>query len=285
MRRPAYIIAAPSVRSIMFKVLLALVPGIIANVWVYGGAILMSLLIASVSALLAEAAMLKLRQRPVLPFLADMSAVVTAWLLALTLPPFAPWWLLIMGIFFAIVIAKQIFGGLGCNPFNPSMFGYVVVLIAFPQLITTSPPTLISSPIFGSITGGELVSLGYLIGGLYLIQQRIISWHMPTAFLMALALIALGFYSSDPAQFAAPWVQLMSGAFMLCAFFIITDPVSAPSSMRGKVYFATGVGVVSYLIGVYTGFAYALTLAVLLMNLYVPWLDAVTRPRVFGHKT
>jgi len=277
--------AAPSVQSIMLKVLLALVPGIIAHVWVYGGAIILSLLIASVSALLAEAAMLKWRQRPVLPFLADMSAVVTAWLLALTLPPLAPWWLLIMGIFFAIVLAKQIFGGLGCNPFNPAMFGYAAVLIAFPQLMTSTPLAQMITPIFGSIAGGELVSLGYLIGGLYLIQQRIISWHVPTAFLMAQALITLGFYISDPAHFANPLLQLMSGAAVLCAFFIITDPVSAPSSVRGKLYFAGGVGIVSTLTQVYAGIAYGLALAVLLMNLCVPWLDAVTRPRVFGHKT
>jgi len=277
--------AAPSVRSIMFKVLLALLPGIIAQAWAYGSAILMSLLIASVSALLAEAAMLKWRQRPVLAFLTDMSAVVTAWLLVLTLPPLAPWWILIMGIFFAIILAKQIFGGLGCNPFNPAIFGYAVVLMAFPQLMTTSPLALMARPIFSSITGSELVSLGYLIGGLYLIQQRIISWHVPTAFLMALVLLTSGFYISDPAQFANPLLQLTSSAAMLYAFFIITDPVSAPSSVRGKVYFATGVGIVSYLIGVYTGLSSGLALAVLLMNLCVPWIDASSRPRVFGHKT
>jgi electron transport complex protein RnfD len=269
----------------MFKVLLALVPAIIAHAWIYGGAILLSLLIASVSALLAEAVMLKLRRRPVLPFLGDMSAVVTAWLLALILPPFAPWWLLIVGIFFAVVLAKQIYGGLGCNPFNPAMLGYAVVLIAFPQFITTSPLVLITTPIFGCITGGGLVSLGYLIGGLYLIQQRIISWQVPTAFLAACALITFGFYVSNPELFANPLLQLMNGAAMLGAFFIITDPVSGPSSLRGKLYFAAGAGIVSYLIQVYVGAAYGLVFAVLLMNLCVPWIDAATRPRVFGHKT
>jgi electron transport complex protein RnfD len=269
----------------MCKVLLALVPGSIAYAWVYGGAIVLSLLIATISALLAEAAMLKLRQRPVQALRGDMSAVVTAWLLTLTLPPLTPWWLLILGTFFAIVIAKHIYGGLGCNPFNPAMLGYAVVLIAFPQMMTASPLALTSAPIFGSLAATELVSLGYLIGGLYLIQQRIISWHLPTAFLAALALIAGGFYVSNPVQFTNPLFELMRGASMLCAFFIITDPVSGASSAPGKLCFSAGAGIVSYLLQVYVGSAYALAFAVLLMNLCVPWIDAATRPRVFGHKS
>lgn len=338
MNRSPYITDAPTVTTIMLKVLLALVPGIIAYVWVYGGGILVSLTLATMTALAAEAALLKIRQRPIQPFLMDLSAVVTAWLLALALPPLAPWWLVIVGTFFAIVIAKQLYGGLGYNPFNPAMVGYAVLLISFPLIMTKWPTPLLlaqhplsfidqlhfifsnvlpanikvdaitsatpldylktqlmlkhevanitQAPIFGNYgaKGGEIVTSAYLLGGLYLLQQRIISWHLPTAFLAALALISLSFYVIDPAHFANPLFHLMSGASLLCAFFIITDPVSGPTTPKGKLYFAAGVGLLTYLIRVYGGYPDGVAFAVLLMNMCVPLIDALTQPRVFGHK-
>ncbi|MEY3743980.1 MAG: hypothetical protein RLZZ541_1035 [Pseudomonadota bacterium] len=322
----------------MLKVLLALVPGIIAYTWIYGGGILVSLTLATTTALVCEAALLKIRQRPIKPYLIDMSAVVTAWLLALAIPPLAPWWLVVVGTFFAIVIAKQLYGGLGYNPFNPAMVGYAVLLISFPLIMTKWPAPLLlaehplsfmeqlnfifsnmlpseikvdaitsatpldylktqlmlkhevsnikQAPIFGifGAKGGEVVTGAYLLGGLYLLQQRVISWHLPTAFLAALAIISLTFYAVEPAHFANPMFHLMSGASMLCAFFIITDPVSGPTTPKGKLYFAAGVGVLTYLIRVYGGYPDGVAFAVLLMNMCVPLIDALTQPRVFGHK-
>jgi electron transport complex protein RnfD len=322
----------------MLKVLLALVPGIIAYTWIYGGGILVSLTLATTTAIICEAALLKIRQRPIKLYLIDMSAVVTAWLLALAIPPLAPWWLVVVGTFFAIVIAKQLYGGLGYNPFNPAMVGYAVLLISFPLIMTKWPAPLLlaehplsfmeqlnfifsnmlpseikvdaitsatpldylktqlmlnhevsnikQAPIFGifGAKGGEVVTGAYLLGGLYLLQQRVISWHLPTAFLAALAIISLTFYAVEPAHFANPMFHLMSGASMLCAFFIITDPVSGPTTPKGKLYFAAGVGVLTYLIRVYGGYPDGVAFAVLLMNMCVPLIDALTQPRVFGHK-
>ncbi len=142
MNRSPYISEAPSVGAIMFKVLLALVPGIAAYVWVFGGGILVTIALATATALAAEAVMLKVRRRPIKPFLMDFSAIVTAWLLALAIPPLAPWWLIVVGTLFAIVFAKQIYGGLGYNPFNPAMIGYAVLLISFPVLMTKWPAAL-----------------------------------------------------------------------------------------------------------------------------------------------
>ena len=338
MNRSPYITDAPTISMIMLKVLLALVPGIFAYAWVYGGGILITLSLATVSALIFEAAMLKIRQRPVQPFLMDLSAVVTAWLLALSLPPLAPWWLVVVGVFFAIVVAKQLYGGLGYNPFNPAMVGYAVLLISFPIIMTKWPAPLIlaemklsfmdqlqfiftnalpanvkidavtsatpldylktqlmlkhevlaitQAPIFGILgaKGGEVVTGAYLLGGLYLLHQRIISWHLPTAFLGALAGISLIFYAFDTAHFMNPLFHLMSGASMLCAFFIITDPVSGPTTPKGKLYFAAGVGILTYVIRVYGGYPDGVAFAVLLMNMCVPLIDAHTQPRVFGHK-
>jgi electron transport complex protein RnfD len=146
--------------------------------------------------------------------------------------------------------------------------------------------SITEAPLFGQFgaKGGEIVTGAYLLGGLYLLQQRIISWHLPTAFLGALAAVSFAFYSINPAHFANPLFHLMSGASMLCAFFIVTDPVSGPTTPRGKIYFAAGVGVLTYLIRVYGGYPDGVAFSVLIMNMCVPLIDALTQPRVFGHK-
>jgi electron transport complex protein RnfD len=321
----------------MLKVLLALVPGILAYVWAFGGGILVTIALATATALVAEAAMLKIRKHPIQPFLMDYSAVVTAWLLALAIPPLSPWWMIVVGTLFAIVVAKQLYGGLGYNPFNPAMVGYAVLLISFPVIMTKWPAALQlaqtklgfvdqlhyifsgllpqgvaidavtsatpldylktqltlnhevasikQAPIFGALgaTNGEYVTLAYLLGGLYLWKQKIITWHLPTAFLGTLALISGVFWVIDPAHFTSPTFHLFSGASMLCAFFIITDPVSGPTTPRGKLYFAAGVGIITYLIRVYGGYPDGVAFAVIFMNICVPLIDAHTQPRVFGH--
>ncbi len=338
MNRSPYISSAPSVGSIMLKVLLALVPGIIAYVWVFGGGVLVTITLATATALLAEASMLKLRRRPVQPFLMDYSAVVTAWLLALAIPPLSPWWLIVVGTLFAIVVAKQLYGGLGYNPFNPAMIGYAVLLISFPALMTKWPAALQlaqtklafadqlqfifsgllpqdvkldavtsatpldylktqltlkhdvasirQAPLFGALggKGAEYVTVAYLLGGLYLWQQKIISWHLPFAFLGALTLISGAFWLISPTHFASPLFHLFSGASMLCAFFIITDPISGPTTPKGKLYFAAGVAIFTYLIRVYGGYPDGVAFAVIFMNICVPLIDAHTQPRVFGHE-
>ncbi len=338
MNRSPYITNAPSVSRMMLTVLLALIPGIVAYAWVFGGGILITLALATLTALLTEALMLRLRKRPVKPFLMDYSAVITAWLLALSIPPLAPWWLIVVGVAFAIIIAKQLYGGLGYNPFNPAMIGYAVLLISFPVLMTKWPAALtlaetklsfmeqfhyifsnalpanttmdavtsatpldylktqlkldqsISSiqaaPIFGHFAGkgAEYVALAYLAGGLFLLQQRIISWHLPVAFLASLTAISAIFWALDPTQFANPLFHVVSGGSLLAAFFIITDPISGPTTPKGKFYFAAGVAIMAYLIRVYGGYPDGLAFAVIFMNICVPLIDAYTQPRVFGHE-
>ena len=343
MNRSPYISEAPSVGNIMFKVLLALVPGIAAYVWVYGGGVLVTITLATATALVAEALMLKIRKRSIRLFLMDYSAIVTAWLLALAIPPLAPWWMIVVGTFFAIVIAKQLYGGLGYNPFNPAMVGYAVLLISFPVLMTKWPAALVLAqsklgfvdqlhyifsgilpldsnliavkldaitsatpldylktqlklshdiasikvaPIFGTLggTGNEYITGAYMLGGLYLWQQKIITWHLPAAFLGALALLSGVFWVVNPAHFASPLFHLFSGASMLAAFFIITDPVSGPTTPNGKLYFAAGIAVITYLIRVYGGYPDGIAFAVIFMNICVPLIDSATQPRVFGHE-
>jgi len=337
LNRSPYIFDAPAVSTIMLKVLLALVPGILTYGYVFGGGIFITLTLATITALFAEAFMLKLRNRPIKPFISDYSAVITAWLLALAIPPLAPWWLIVVGTLFAIVVSKQLYGGLGYNPFNPAMIGYAVLLISFPVLMTKWPaalelaqsklsftqqaqyilggvlpqgvqldaitsatpldylktqltlnhaiPNIQQAPLFGALgaKGTEYVVLAYLLGGLYLWQQKIISWHLPVAFLGALTVISGAFWLVDSAHYASPVFHLFSGASMLCAFFIITDPVSGPTTPKGKFWFAAGVGVITYCVRVFGGYPDGVAFAVIFMNICVPLIDAYTQPRVFGH--
>ena len=137
---PPYLRQNNSIRRIMGQVLLALLPGIAVYAWLIGPAILAQLGIATLTALLAEAAMLRLQKKPLMMFLGDGSATVTAWLLALAFPPLAPWWLVVVGTLFAIVVAKHLYGGLGQNPFNPAMIGFAVCIVSFPALMSQWPP-------------------------------------------------------------------------------------------------------------------------------------------------
>lgn len=337
MNRSPYISEAPSVSTIMRKVLIALIPGIVTYAYLYGAGVLVTLTLATITAIIVEALMLKMRQRPIQPFLTDYSAIITAWLLALAIPPLTPWWLIVIGTAFAIVFAKQLYGGLGYNPFNPAMVGYAVLLISFPALMTKWPAALSiaqtplswseqvqwiftstlpqgigldavtsatpldylktqlrlnhdiasiqQAPLFGQFggTGSETVALAYLVGGIYLYQQKIITWHLPVGFLVSLALIAGVFHLHDAQHYAGPLFHLASGASLLCAFFIITDPVSGPTTPRGKLYFAAGVALITYFIRVFGGFPDGVAFAVLLMNICVPLIDMHTQPRVFGH--
>jgi Na+-translocating ferredoxin:NAD+ oxidoreductase subunit D len=327
-----------SVSAIMLKVLLALIPGIALYVWYFGPAILVSITLASITALATEAAMLKLRNRPVAPFLKDNSALLTAWLLALSIPPLAPWWLVVVGTAFAIAIAKQLYGGLGNNPFNPAMVGYAVLIISFPvhmthwlapqglvlaelnftqqlqyifsgvlpdkltlDAVTMATPLdtlkthlhleesvqqILHMPIYGQIggQGSEWVAWGFLLGGTYLIVSRIISWHIPVAYLGTLFAIAGIFHLADPAHYVAPLFHLFSGAAMLGAFFILTDPVSSPTTNKGRLIYAAGAALLTYLIRTFGGFPDGVAFATLLMNICVPLIVLHTQPKVFGKK-
>jgi len=333
-----YISKQDSVSAIMLKVILALLPAIVLYVWCYGPAILVSITLASCTALATEATMLKLRDRPLKPFLSDNSALLTAWLLALSIPPLAPWWLIVVGTAFAVCIAKHLYGGLGNNPFNPAMVGYAVLIISFPShmthwltphglgslelsfadqlayifgghlppdvvldAVTTATPLdtlktqlhldhsvadIFNMPIYGALAGkgSEMVALGFFIGGAYLLLARIITWHIPVAFLGTLFAMAGVFHFADPAHYVSPLFHLTAGASMLGAFFILTDPVTGPTTPRGKLIFAACAGILTYLIRVFGGFPEGMAFATLLMNISVPLIDAYTQPKVFGKK-
>lgn len=329
-----FLLKDASVSQVMTQVCLALIPGIAVYAWLVGPAILVQLAIASFTALLAEAAILRLRDKPLALFLSDGSAVVTAWLIALTFPPLAPWWLVATGTLFAIVVAKHLYGGLGQNPFNPAMVAFAICIVAFPALMSQWPSIGLKLPlldqlniifglaphvdalsgatpldamktalklgegqvnvahllenqdIYGNFAGRgwEWVTGAYLLGGLWLWQRKLITWHAPLAFLAAMVLISGGLWLYRPDSFASPLFHLLSGGAMLGAFFIITDPVSGCTTPRGKLIFGFGAGLLAYIVRVFGGYPDGVAFAVLLMNLSAPLIDRLTQPRIFGMK-
>lgn len=320
-----------STQRLMRDVVLGTLPGIAALTYFFGWGSAVNLVLAVGMALATEALVLLARGKPVGFYLADLSAVVTAVLLACALPPAAPWWLVLVATGFAILFGKQLYGGLGMNPFNPAMLGYALVLVSFPVAMTTwnlphdlagATPGLGDTIAlkFGAMTapdgltgatpldafrqfhadaarldampimhgafagaGWEWVNIAFLAGGIFLLARRVITWHIPVAFLVALSLAAGIAALVDDARFASPLFHLLSGGTMLGAFFIATDPVSAATSRTGRLVYAAGIGVLVWVIRSLGGYPDAVAFSVLLMNLAAPAIDYYTQPRTYGY--
>ena len=333
-----------STSYIMRTVILCTALGVAAQWFFFGWGVLIQVLLASTVAIASEAAILKIRRRPLLPYLRDNSALLTGVLLGISIPPLSPWWITVIGVVFAIVVAKHLYGGLGQNLFNPAMVAYVVLLISFPvQMTTWLPPTslaaepislldslfavftgftqdgfsvhqlrmsvdgvtmatpldtlktslttghttteTLASPIFSVIAGvgWEWVNIGFLLGGLVMLKMRIIQWQIPAGMLGALFAISTIAFLINPDGTASPVIHLFSGATMLGAFFIATDPVSASTTVKGRLIFGALIGLLVYLIRTWGGFPDGVAFSVLLANMCVPLIDYYTRPRTYGH--
>lgn len=320
-----------STTLVMQNVLLALIPGVIVLTHFFGFGTLVNIIWGCTLAIAFESLALVLRGRPPIFYLKDLSAVVTAALLCIALPPYSPWWLIAVGIACAILIAKHFYGGLGYNPFNPAMVGYVVLLISFPlQMTAWSPPQgeadlpgfmqalqacftpasfdgvtmatpldilrqnngmLIKdlwkqTPQFGRWAGlgWEWANIAFLAGGVWLLYQRIFTWHAPVAMLASLGLMASLFYDGgSSASGGSPLFHWLSGATMLGAFFIVTDPVTSAVSLRGRLIYGALIGILIYLIRVWGNYPDAVAFAVLIMNFAAPFIDYYTQPTSYGH--
>ena len=306
--------------------MLALIPGLIIYMYFFGIGILLNIILASITAIIAEYFILKIRKIPTKVFLTDNTALVTAWLLALSIPSIAPWWITVIGTLFAIIIAKHFYGGIGSNIFNPAMIGYAILLISFPAIMTKwqNPSYLYDANIAFSVfmhgidnydgiasatpldyvktellqnknilpilneplarlTQMQWVGFGFLLGGIFLLFTKIITWHLPVIYLLTLLTIASLFHLIDPSQFAPFQFHLLNGGTMLAAFFIITDPVSGPTTPKGKIFFAFLIALLVYLIRVFGGYPEGIAFAVIFANICVPLIDNLTQPKVFGH--
>jgi Na+-translocating ferredoxin:NAD+ oxidoreductase subunit D len=303
----------PDIRGVMVRVLIGLLPGIAVFTGLFGPGVLHNLLWCIVGAVLTEVTLLALRGRN-WKAITDGSAVLTGALLAMALPPDTTWWLPLAGGFFAVALGKQVYGGIGYNPFNPAMVGYVVLLISFPVAMTAWPtPNLdwatdavtqataldhVRTELTQGRTLGEVytdagfagssvrgwlwVALAYLLGGLFLLQQRTISWQIPVGVIVGMSVMAMVFWGYDSDRYASPLFHLSSGAMMLGAFFIATDPVSASTTPRGRLLFGLGVGALTWIIRSWGGYPDGFAFAVLLMNILAPTLDRITPTRVYG---
>lgn len=330
--------------DVMKWVAFAAVPGLIAQTYYFGWGTLIQLILGIVLALVMECSVAVLRKRAPGSMLKDYSAIVTAWLLAVAIPPMAPWWIITIGLLFAIIVAKHLYGGLGQNPFNPAMIGYIVLLIAFPlQMTSWLPPVslanshnsigdvlsviftgfsnsglsvqqlrlgldgvtmatpldtiktsvhagmsvhdALSNHLFSSVAGigWQWVNIAYLIGGLWLFKLRIIQWHIPVTVLAGVIVSSSLGYLISPETISSPLIHLLSGATMLGAFFIATDPVTASTTVKGRMVFGLFIGVMIFIIRTWGGFPDGVAFAVLLANMCVPLIDYYTKPRTYGH--
>lgn len=323
MQAQPYLSSSPHVRApettdrIMRTVIYSLLPACAVSIYFFGLPALVLLLITTLGCLAAEALCQRMMGRA--PSLGDGSAALTGILLALNLPPYSPWWLALLGAAVAIGIGKQVYGGLGCNPFNPALVARVVLLISFPVQMTTwytptpfgsgldavttatplgemqtavmltgqLPPDLqapMGNYFLGQMAGslGEVSALALLLGGAWLLWKRIITWHIPAAYLGTVVLFGGAFWLIDPSRYPHPLFHLLTGGLMLGALYMATDMVTSPITTRGMLIFGVGCGLLTVLIRLFGGYPEGVSFAILLMNAATPLIDRFTKPRKFG---
>ncbi len=323
-----------SVKMIMWLVCAALMPACVYSVFIYGISALILLVASVVSAMAAEAIFQKLMKKPVTCM--DGSAVITGLLLAMNVPPEAPVWMVVIGSFFAIIIVKQLFGGLGFNIFNPALAARAFMIASWPVHMTTKwhrfsdtnvlaqnitnssgmpdaaydavtmatplgalkdMPSLLAEmnvPIdslynilfsgdmfqhllLGNIGGciGETSAIFLLLGGLFLLYKRIITWHIPVSYIGTMMVIMLLYYTLTdfPFPIKVTLFHLLSGGLMLGAFFMATDMVTSPITDKGMIIFGVGCGIIASVIRLWGGYPEGVSYSILLMNAAVPLID------------
>lgn len=301
--------SSQSTQSIMRDVLVALLPALAVSVWVFGWAVLLITLLSVACCVLFEF----LIQRYLVKgpcTVCNLSAAVTGVLLAFNLPVSIPWWIVVIGAFVAIAVAKMTFGGLGKNPFNPALVGRVFLLVAYPVQMTSFATDAFSgatplaamkhSPLFagadlpdlfiGNIPGsmGEVAAAALLLGFLYLLWRRIITWHIPVVIFVSMALfaffVALGRGWTGQALWEFPLFHLLAGGAMLGAIFMATDYSTSPMTVKGGVIYAAGIGALTMCIRLWGAYPEGMSFAILVMNATVPLINKYVKPKRFGVK-
>ena len=309
-----------SVKKIMYRVVFALLPALIWSVVVFG----IDALRVTMIAVIASVGFEYLIQRFIMkvkPSVTDGSALVTGLLLAFNLPSNLPWWIIIIGSLVAIGIGKMSFGGLGTNIFNPALVGRVFLLISFPVQMTSFPapkmsdvdavtsatplgllkeglmngkplselmgqlPTT-SDLLFGNMSGslGEISALMLIIGGLYMLVRKVITWHTPIAVLVSMFIMAGIFWLVNPETYIEPTYHLLTGGAMLGAIFMATDVVSSPMTGKGQIIYGIGIGVITMSIRLFGAYPEGISFAILIMNAFTPLINNTVKPKRFGGK-
>ena len=303
-----------STQSLMRDVIIAMLPALAVSIWVYGLSVLYVTAIAVVSCVLVEYLIQKFLFKGA-PTICNLSAVVTGILLAFNLPSNIPWWIIVIGAVVAIGVAKMTFGGLGHNPFNPALVGRVFLLIAYPVQMTSFPQPVggeyvdafagatplaalkaqaievgdvnLLNMFAGVMPGsmGEIAAAALLVGGLYMLWRRVITWHIPVAVLGSMAafafVVALA-QGGGEALYALPAFHLLAGGAMLGAIFMATDYVTSPMTPKGMIIYGVGIGVITMVIRMWGAYPEGMSFAILLMNAVTPLINKYVKPRRFG---
>lgn len=294
------IVAVKTTNQIMRRVIYALIPAIILSFHFFGFSVIIQLSLAITTSIIVEACIFKLRNQSIKNNLEDGSGIVTAMLLALAIPSIAPWWIIVVGVAFALIFGKHLYGGLGNNLFNPAMVGYAFLLISYPVEMTQwqnyntfiefnqifanfdgiSGATLLDSVKHNLAVAVDanrtyLINIAFLVGGLYLFVIRVIYWQTPVAMLLSIIIFA-------ELLDANILLHLFSGGTMMGVFFIATDPVSSAASNVGRLIYGSLIGFLLIIIRLYGNYPDAVAFAVLMANIFVPMIDYYVRPKVFG---
>ena len=307
--------SAQSTASIMRDVVIALIPALIVSTIVFGVNVLMVTAISVASCVLFEYLIQKLMVKGP-STIGNWSAVVTGVLLAFNLPATIPWWIIVIGAFVAIAVAKMTFGGLGKNPFNPALVGRVFLLIAYPVQMTTFPAvenpaldalsgaTPLAAVKFGADAGivpvenlllgmmpgslGEVAAFALLAGFVYLLVRKVITWHIPVTVLGTMAVFAFVVALTRGGDAALMWqfplFHILAGGAMLGAIFMATDYATSPMTVKGQVIFAVGIGVITMCIRLWGAYPEGMSFAILIMNACVPLINKYVKPKRFGVK-
>ena len=294
-----------SIQGIMRDVLIGLTPAALMGIYVFGINALVIMVISIASAIFFEYLYQKLMKKPIT--ITDLSAAVTGLLLAMNMPASAPYWMPIVGSAFAIIIAKQLFGGLGQNFINPALAARAFLLASYPTAMTTWPaPTgvdavTVATPLallkageittatsgdmmnalVGTVGGciGETSAIALIIGGVYLIVRHVISWRIPVVYI-ATVFILTALIGRNGVRI--PQYEIFVGGLMLGAFFMATDYASSPVTPLGQIIMALGCGLLTTLIRIFGGYPEGVSYSILIMNLCVPLIDRFTEPKIFG---
>lgn len=292
-----------SIQSIMRDVIIALVPATAAGIYYFGLRALILIVAAIISAVFFEWLYEKITKKPVT--INDLSAVVTGLLLAMNLPASAPVWVAIVGSAFAIIFAKQLFGGLGQNFINPALAGHAFLLASYPTEMTTwvvpnglaADAATYATPlaqlkngtldaslgqlVLGQVGGtiGETCAIALIIGGIYLLYKHVISWKIPVIYI---ATVFILFAVIGRHGMRMPLQEIFAGGVMLGGIFMATDYASSPVTPKGQVIFAVGAGLLTYLIRTFGGYPEGVSYSILIMNCCVPLIERFTEPTIFG---
>ncbi len=300
-------------QNIMYDVVIALLPATAISIYMFGMRAVTLVVVTILTGLAFEYAFLRLKgDKNIGATVLDGSALVTSLLLALNLPPGSPVWMMAVGSFVAIVIAKHTFGGLGYNIFNPALVARVFLLISFPvqmtqwikpegfspiatttatpldQLKTEGLPAIdvysIKDFFMGNTAGslGEMSAAALLIGAAYLFLRRVLTWEIPVTTLGALFLFTGIFHLANPEKYASPVMHVLSGGAIIGAFYMATDMVTSPITRKGMIIFGVCIGIITGLIRLFGGYPEGISFAIIIMNAFVPLIDKYTKVKKFG---